>query len=89
MQTDRLVQQLEKYELNEKEANVWLYLLKQGVELSVVDIAHGLELGRTPVYNALDRLEAKGLVKHIISPVGFRFAALEPHNLRRYWDDLT
>lgn len=89
MQTEYLIKQLEKYELSQKEALIYIHLLQKGTDMSVVEISHGLKLGRTPIYNALDCLENKGLVRHVISSSGFRFAATSPDNLQYYWDDRT
>jgi predicted DNA-binding transcriptional regulator len=81
----QLSAQLRSYGLNENEAKVYVFLLKQSGEFSVVQIARALKLGRTPVYNALDRLELKGLVSRTIAEGGSNYMASSPDHLGRYW----
>ena len=77
--------QLERYGLSENESRVYLFLLESPAELSVVNIARSLKLGRTPVYNALDRLEDKGLATKLIAESGYGYSAATPDNLEHYW----
>jgi predicted transcriptional regulator len=77
--------QLERYDLTNKESLIYLHLLRIGHEVSVLQIARALKLGRTPVYNALDRLEDKGVVAKVITDNGYNFVAESPDNLEKYW----
>jgi sugar-specific transcriptional regulator TrmB len=81
----QLSAQLERYGLNGNESKVYLFLIKQAGELSVVQIARALKLGRTPVYNALDRLESKGLVGRTVAENGSNYTATSPDHLGLYW----
>jgi sugar-specific transcriptional regulator TrmB len=83
--TKQLSAQLRSYGLNENEAKIYMFLLRQPGEFSVVQIARSLKLGRTPVYNALDRLELKGLVSKTIADSGSNYLAASPDHLGRYW----
>ncbi|MDR0591349.1 MAG: helix-turn-helix domain-containing protein [Candidatus Nomurabacteria bacterium] len=77
--------QLASYGLSENESKIYLFLLRQAGELSVVQIARTLKLGRTPVYNALDKLESKGLVSRAIADSGSNYMAASPDHLGQYW----
>jgi Predicted transcriptional regulators len=77
--------QLEKYGLTENESRVYLYLLRQASELSVVQIARSLKLGRTPIYNALNKLETKGLISRTVAENGHNYTAAAPDRLEHYW----
>jgi len=81
----RLKAQLEGYDLTKNEAVVYIQLLKMGNPVSVLQIARALKLGRTPVYNALDRLEYKGLVAKQLADNGYNYVAASPDNLEKYW----
>ncbi len=87
MNNQRLINQLEKYDLNENEAQIYLLLLKNTRHMSVVQIGRSLSLGRTPVYNAMERLEKKGLIKKVVVERGYNYAAHSPHHLKKYWGD--
>jgi len=76
---------LERYDLTGNEAAVYIHLLRVGSEVSVLQIARALKMGRTPVYNALDRLQDKGLVSRRLADNGNNFAATSPDNLEKYW----
>ncbi|MDR3125642.1 MAG: HTH domain-containing protein [Candidatus Nomurabacteria bacterium] len=80
-----LILQLEPYGLGENESKIYMFLLAQPGELSVVQIAKELRLGRTPVYNALDKLENKGLTAKIMAENGYNYTANSPDNLEEYW----
>ena len=79
--------QLERYGLTGNEALVYVHLLKVGSQVSVLQIARALKLGRTPVYNALDRLEDKGLVTKQLADNGYNYVAAAPDNLGKYWEE--
>jgi len=81
----QLSTQLKRYGLSENESKVYLFLLRESHELSVVQIARSLKLGRTPIYNAIARLEEKGLVTRVASDNGHNFASASPDHLERYW----
>lgn len=86
---NKLQSQLEMYGLGDSEAKIYLYLLRQPGELSVLQIARALKIGRTPVYNAISRLEQKNLVTEIIADNGHNYTANSPDNLERYWHGKT
>jgi len=81
----QLSAQLRRYGLGESESRVYLFLLRESNEFSVVQIARSLKLGRTPVYNAIAHLEEKGLVTRVASDNGHNFVAASPDHLERYW----
>ena len=85
MEAKRVLVQLLKYDMGENEARVWLYLMRRSGEMTVVNIARGLKLGRTPVYNALEKLESKGLVARVVLENGYGYEATGSENLTRYW----
>lgn len=85
----QLSAQLRRYGLSDTESRIYIFLLRESHELSVVQIARTLKLGRTPVYNALDKLEEKGLISRVISGNGFNFAATSPDHLEQYWNTQT
>jgi sugar-specific transcriptional regulator TrmB len=85
----KLQSQLEMYGLGDTEARIYIYLLRQSGELSVLQIARALKLGRTPVYNALGRLEQKNLVARTITENGHNYTSTSPDNLERYWHGKT
>jgi len=87
MDNQRLINQLEEYDLNENEARIYLLLLKNAGHMSVVQIGRNLDLGRTPVYNALEKLEQKGLVKKVVVERGYNYSAQDPNHLEKYWQD--
>jgi sugar-specific transcriptional regulator TrmB len=82
---NNIVDLLTKYNLKETEARIYVFLLKKSLPLTVVELARALSLGRTPVYAALDRLEAKGLVTKTLADNGAAFLASPPDNLEKYW----
>ena len=88
-ETGKLAAQLERYGLSENESKIYLFLLKNPAEFSVVTIARSLKLGRTPVYNALDRLEDKSLILKNPTDNGFSYSAASPDNLENYWEQKT
>jgi sugar-specific transcriptional regulator TrmB len=77
--------QLKRYGLTENESLIYTHLLRTGNKASVLQIARALKLGRTPVYNALDRLEDKGIVEKTLGDNGHNYTASSPDNLERYW----
>lgn len=89
MNNQLFINQLKQYDLNENEARIYLLLLKNAGHMSVVQIGRSLDLGRTPVYNALDKLEQKGLVKKVVVERGYNYTAQNPNYLKKYWQDKT
>jgi len=85
----QLKAQLKRYGFTDNESLIYTHLLKTGNKTSVVQIARSLKLGRTPVYNALDRLEDKGVVEKTLGDNGHNYMASSPDNLERYWADRT
>lgn len=85
MEAKRILAQLMRYDMTENEARVWLYLMRRSGEMTVVNIARGLKMGRTPVYNALEKLEGKGLVSRVVMENGYGYAATGTEYLERYW----
>lgn len=86
METGKLLGQLMRYGLGENEARLYVFLLKMGKDMSVLELARGLKWGRTPVYSAVERLLAKGLVGQVMADNGQRYEALSPDNLEKYWE---
>lgn len=81
-QTDskELIEGLEKLGLNAKEAQVYLALLpRRDVGSSKVVLATGLH--KQFVYNAIEKLEQLGLVKHVIQNGRKKFSANPPSRL--------
>ncbi len=76
---------MEKYGFTENEAKVYVHLSQAGYPASVLQIARALKLGRTPVYNALDRLEDKRVVIKTITDAGHSYAAAPANSLENYW----
>jgi len=85
MEIGRILAQLKQYGFSESEARVWMYLMRREGEITVVNIARGLKVGRTPVYNALAKLEEKGLVSRVLLESGYGYMATEVEHLARYW----
>jgi predicted transcriptional regulator len=80
--TDRLIQQLQPFDLNRDEAAIYLTLLEHG-QLSVLSISRKIHMGRTKVYRLLDTLKEKELVIQKHDERGFKFVAAEPEMLER------
>ena len=80
----RAIEMLKKYGLGESEARVYLCLTGQGREMSVLEIARKMKSGRTPVYNALEKLEAKGVTGRIMGENGYSYTAMTD-GLQEYW----
>ena len=80
----RAMKMLEGYGFGESEISVYLCLVRQGREMSVVEMARKLKVGRTPVYNALEKLEAKGVVGRTIGENGYSYLVTED-GLEQYW----
>lgn len=59
-------QNLEKLGLSEKEVKVYLFLLERELEVGTSKIGLVTKLHGQYVYTALEKLEQKGLVKHIV-----------------------
>ncbi len=60
----KLSSNLEKLGLSSKEIDIYLYLIQRTQEVGTSKIIQGTGLHGQYVYNALDSLEKKGLVKH-------------------------
>lgn len=72
---------LEKLGLTEKEVLVYLDLLGRTTETGSTKIVLGTKLHRQYVYTALDSLEEKGLIKHVIKSGRKKFSANPPQRI--------
>ncbi len=72
---------LEKLGLSEKESKVYLFLLGRELEVGSSKIVLATKLHGQYVYDALGKLEEKGLVKHIIKNGRKKFLANPPSRL--------
>jgi DNA-binding MarR family transcriptional regulator len=77
-----IFQNLQKLGLTEKEAKVYMALLKRG-EVGSSKIMKEAELHGQYVYQALESLEKKGLVQHMIRRGRKKFSAKNPQTLTR------
>jgi sugar-specific transcriptional regulator TrmB len=73
-----------KYGLSAAESRVYIFLLRQSAAKSVLEISRGLNLGRTPVYNALAKLAKKSLINQSQDSNGAIFSAADPGLLEHY-----
>ncbi|MEK7144537.1 MAG: helix-turn-helix domain-containing protein [Patescibacteria group bacterium] len=77
----RLLQNLEKIGLSEKESRIYLYLIGREVEVGSSKIVAATKLHGQYVYTALGSLEGKGLVKHVIKNGRKKWSANPPARL--------
>ena len=80
----RVVGRLRRYGLGESEIAVFLCLLREGREMSVLQIARKLGVGRTPVYNALDKLNHKGITAQVMGENGYNYLVADG-GLEQFW----
>ena len=74
LSTENILQILKNFGLTEKEAEIYIFLAKRGVQKSG-EIAKGIKTHRAEVYRMIRSLQAKGLVESTLeAPV--RFAAV-------------
>lgn len=78
---------LEKLGLGGKEVSVYLDLLSRQTEVGSTKVVQGTQLHRQYVYNAIEALEQKGLVKHVIKNGRKKFSANPPHRLSSLVDE--
>lgn len=74
----RLLGNLEKLGLTEKEARIYLYLIERTAEVGSSKIVTGTSLHGQYVYTALESLEGKGLVKHVVKNNRKKWSANPP-----------
>lgn len=76
-----IIKNLEKLGLTEKEAGIYIFLLGKEVEVGSSKIVLGTNLHGQYVYDALGKLEEKGLVKHFIKNGRKKWLANPPDRL--------
>jgi sugar-specific transcriptional regulator TrmB len=76
----KLIEELRKYGLSERESKVYLSLLKLG-EVTVNSIAEDCDLIRTTTYDLLKSLKERGLVSLTIKNKVYYFSSANPNKL--------
>src|SRR3989344_6843152 len=76
-----LLKNLEKLGLTEKEARIYIYLVGRTQEIGSSKIVSATGLHGQYVYTALESLEKKGLVKHVIKNNRKKWSANPPTRL--------
>jgi sugar-specific transcriptional regulator TrmB len=79
-QTDKIINQLTQYGLDNDEARIYLTVL-QNNDLSALEISRQEKIARTRVYRILDKLIEKRLVILKQASSGFRFVADDPDKI--------
>ena len=79
-QPNTLSLMLEQLGLDDQEAGIYLYLLKNGTSSALV-VSRGLSLGRTTVYRILDRLQRRGLINQLSGELGLKFETTPAQNI--------
>lgn len=82
-----LLKNLEKLGLTEKEARVYVYLVGRTMEIGSSKIVSATGLHGQYVYTALESLENKGLVKHVIKNNRKKWSANPPVRLESLVDE--
>lgn len=77
----KLLRNLTRLGLSEKEIAVYLDLIARNTEVGSTKIVLSTGLHRQYVYNALDRLEQYGLIKHVIKNGRKKFLSSPPQRL--------
>ena len=77
---------LENIGLTKNQAQVYLSLLKLG-STTAQEIIKESKIHRSPVYDALDKLEEKGLISSVIKDFKKYFQAASPKNLYTYLEE--
>ncbi|MBI3384652.1 helix-turn-helix domain-containing protein [Candidatus Gottesmanbacteria bacterium] len=72
---------LKELGLEEKQSQIYLTLLKNGV-LSPLELSRLTDLNRTTVYRILEELENKGLVEEVVDGKSVKAKAASPDKLR-------
>lgn len=81
-QSDTLLSLLKPYGLTTEEADIYLFLLKNGF-VSALEVSKTLRIGRTRVYRLLDKLVKRQLVVEKLGERGFQFGAASPQRLHQ------
>lgn len=76
-----VIQKLEKLGLSRKDASVYLFLLQRTSEVGSSKIILGTGLHSQYVYNSLQTLEERGLVKHVIKNGRKKWSANSPRRI--------
>jgi sugar-specific transcriptional regulator TrmB len=82
-----LLKNLEKLGLTEKEARVYIYLVGRIQEIGSSKIVSATGLHGQYVYTALEALEGKGLVKHVIKNNRKKWSANPPKRIESLIDE--
>lgn len=78
----RLLKNLETLGLTEKESRIYVYLIGRTIEVGSSKIVTATKLHGQYVYTALESLEEKGLVKHVIRNNRKKWGANPPARIR-------
>ena len=85
--SERLLKNLEKIGLTEKEARIYVYLVGRTLEVGSSKIVTATGLHGQYVYTALESLEGKGLVKHVIKNNRKKWSANPPARIESLIDE--
>jgi sugar-specific transcriptional regulator TrmB len=77
----KLLDNLEKLGLSPKEVEVYLYLIQRTQEVGTSKIIQATGFHGQHVYNALDLLEKKGLVKHVLKNGRNKWSSNPPNRI--------
>lgn len=77
----KLIDNLIKLGLSEKESLVYLYLIGRESEVGTSKIITGTGLHGQYVYNALEALQVKGLVKHVVKNGRRKWSSTPPNRI--------
>ncbi len=75
-----LLTQLEKYDLDETEATIYLFLLENGPQ-TPLQLSRALNLDRSKVYRSVEKLFQKNFLEQSHAAWGKRLQAANPHNI--------
>ncbi|KKS78647.1 MAG: hypothetical protein UV54_C0056G0003 [Candidatus Beckwithbacteria bacterium GW2011_GWA2_43_10] len=74
-------QKLKLLGLNDKQAEIYLLLLKQGIT-SLLELSRQTDINRTTIYRIIEDLKKLSLVEEIIADRGAKVKAVKPENLQ-------
>lgn len=72
---------LRKFEIEEEEASIYLYLLENGAK-TALELSNEIKLSRTVIYRIVENLVLKGLLTENLEENGRRFEANPPDTLK-------
>ncbi|MBN2101037.1 ArsR family transcriptional regulator [Candidatus Dojkabacteria bacterium] len=80
MMNTTITSQLKKFGLEEKEAQIYLSLLKEGSQ-TPLEISRNTDINRTTIYRQLETLQTSGLVEEVLDDKSTRYTASDPDKL--------